>query len=384
MRPGPYPDAQQTLLLRAALGDGDVAREAWARFRAASGRIDDLDDDSFRLAPQLYRNLTASGISDATLTQLRGAYRYAWYRNHLLLHRAALCVRALQDAGIAVMALKGAAVTALYPGGLGTRPMNDVDLLVAPADVERAAVILRAEGLAETGHLPLPAARRTGHALEFRRDDGLAIDLHWHLMVQLGDDSGVWRRAHRGTVAGIELLVPAPTDQLLHTCVHGLGFWPAPVRWVADAVLITRSGATIDWKLLVAEARRRDVTVVMADALRFLSAQIGPVVPPTAIAALARSRASPTSRLAHRIAIGRTSLARGNAYVDYWDRYRRRERSDARRPTVMGYADFVTDCFGLPDRRALAGELLRRAVAIARRGVAAPKATRGGQARPQA
>lgn len=358
---GPYPDARQALLIRAALSEGDAARAAWARFVASGARIEDLDDASFRLVPQLFRNLAACGVVDASTAQLRGVYRLAWYRNHVLLHGVAACVRALHDAGISVMALKGAAVAALYPGGIGTRPMHDVDLLVTPTDLDRSARVLRDLGLEQDGRLPLAVFRRTHHAVAFRRDDGLEIDLHWHAMAQLADDAGLWRRARPATLAGVELLVPSPADQLLHACVHGLGFCPAPVRWVTDAVLITRSGAAIDWDALVEHARQRDVCVAAADALAFLRDDVGAAIPLSAIDALERSPSSLTSRLAHRFATG--TKAHGAAGVDFWDRYRRRARGDGRRPTPLGYASFVADFWGLPHRRALAVVLLGKAVA---------------------
>ena len=284
---GPFPDARQTLLLRAALDTGDRAREAWERFLAGGGRVEDLDDGSYRLLPQVYRNLESCGVGGDEMIKLRGVYRHAWYRNHVLLHGAGSLVRALQHAGVDVMALKGAAVTALYPGGLGTRPMNDVDLLVAPDDVERAVDVLRAQGFAMDGEFPFAVARRIRHSVPFRRQDGLEIDLHWHLLAQGGDDGAVWRRARSWTLAGTEVLVPAPEDQLLHTCVHGVGFFPAPVRWVADAVLIIRAAGGVEWDILVAHARERDVTVAMAHALRYLRDEIGAAVPPAVIGKLA-------------------------------------------------------------------------------------------------
>ena len=365
---GPFPDARQTLLLRAALDTGDRAREAWEGFLAGGGRVEDVDDGSYRLLPQIYRNLESCGVGGDEMIKLRGVYRHAWYRNQVLLHAAGSSVRALRQVGVDVMALKGAAVTALYPGGLGTRPMNDVDLLVAPGDVERAVGVLQARGFAIDGEYPLAVARRIRHSVAFRRQDGLEVDLHWHLLAQAGDDRAVWRRARSSSLAGTEVLVPAPEDQLLHTCVHGLGFFPAPVRWIADAVLIIRAAGGVDWDVLVDHARERDVTVAMTHALRFLRDETGVAVPPAAIERLARSPASPTSRLAHRVAGRRAGLPRWGVYVAYWDRYRRRERASGRRPSALGYASFVAATRGLPHRRAVVGEIVANAVKVARSG----------------
>ena len=363
-----FPDARQTLLLRAALGAEEEARAAWTRFLASGGRLDDLDAASYRLLPTLYRNLEAAGLpDDESMIKLRGVYRHAWYHNQVLLHAAGSSVRALQATGTRVMAIKGAAVTALYAGGLGARPMDDVDLLIEPAHVDRAVGVLSDHGFAPTGVHSLAVAQRIRHAMPFRRADGAEIDLHWQLLIQAGDDLAVWERARSGALAGVEILVPAPEDQLLHTCVHGLGAVPAPVRWVADAALIIRAAGNLDWDVVVEQAQARDVTVVIADALRFLADTIGAPVPARVIRTLARSPASPSARLAHHLASGRIAGPHLAACAaDYWDAYRRREQNEHRRPSAGGFASYLADTYGLPSRRALGAEMVRKAVDAAR------------------
>ncbi len=61
--PGWYPTRQQELLLRAALLDGDSARESWKEWRSAID-IDLIDLGSQRLLPLLYRNLNRLEIED--------------------------------------------------------------------------------------------------------------------------------------------------------------------------------------------------------------------------------------------------------------------------------------------------------------------------------
>lgn len=344
------------------MDEGDGAREAWQRFLDHRGRLEELDGASYRLLPQLYRNLDARWIRADEMLKLWGAYRDARRRNELLLDAAGASAQDLQAAEVSVMALKGAAVAPLYPGGLGTRPMVDVDLLVKPADVDRAVAVLRSHGFEEGGATPLPLALRARHALAFRRVDGLAIDLHWHFLAEFGDDRAVWARACHSTLGGTTILVPSPADQLLGTCVHGLGFSPAPVRWITDGVSILRGDAEIDWGVLVDEARKRDVTVVVADALRFLVEGIGERVPPAVIEALTCSPASLTAQLAHRVASGRSSVPwEVGFFLAHWDLYRRRESMHARRSWPSGYPSFLADKWGLPTRRALVALVLRKA-----------------------
>src|SRR6202000_967284 len=100
-------------------------------------------------------------------------------------------------------------------------------LLVRPDDARRAADVLVAQGFREAANPPLAVATAVQHALPFRRGDGTEIDLHWHMLVQLDDDTEIWDRARNATLAGIGVRAPSATDQLLHACVHGLSFCPA-------------------------------------------------------------------------------------------------------------------------------------------------------------
>ncbi|MGH3055998.1 MAG: nucleotidyltransferase family protein, partial [Gaiellaceae bacterium] len=107
------PTGDQILLLRSALFEEDAAREAWARWRAAN-TPESADPGSARLFPLAYRNLVSAGIPEPDLAQLRSAYRAAWFRNQLLLKRAAEALQALNEAGIPTLVLKGVALAVAH------------------------------------------------------------------------------------------------------------------------------------------------------------------------------------------------------------------------------------------------------------------------------
>ena len=70
LRPGPT----QTLLIKASLLSGEVARsshEAWRR----SVVVDEIDGPSFRFLPLLAANLGRLGVSDPDLPRYRGVRR---------------------------------------------------------------------------------------------------------------------------------------------------------------------------------------------------------------------------------------------------------------------------------------------------------------------
>ena len=61
-----WPDAAQTLLLQAALLDGDAGRTALDEWRARVD-LDRLDRGSLTLLPLLYQRLVDAGIADPWL-----------------------------------------------------------------------------------------------------------------------------------------------------------------------------------------------------------------------------------------------------------------------------------------------------------------------------
>ena len=74
-------------------------------------------------------------------------------------------------------------MTARVYGDLETRASNDLDILVSPRDVERAAELLERNGFRNKIGLNSPAeraffARTASHHAFLRRRDGLVVEIH--------------------------------------------------------------------------------------------------------------------------------------------------------------------------------------------------------------
>ena len=138
--------------------------------------------------------------------------------------------------------------------------------------------------------------------------------------------------------------------------MHGVGPFPAPMRWIGDAaLLIDAAGGAIDWPRLVARARDRDVTVAAAAALAVLGEEVGAAVPDWVVAALRAERAAWRQRLAHR------AVVRDSAIVPYavaleFHRRRRRHRPSDTPGALMHFAAVV----GARNRRTIVWLLGRR------------------------
>jgi len=354
-----WPTSAQQLLLRAALVPGPETLAAWQR-SAPEASLDTLDAGSIRLLPLLYRSLERLGVHDPVMGRLKGVYRHAWYGNQLRLRDAAPVLAELRGRGIAAMLLKGAALTLGYYRDVGLRPMDDVDVLVRADQARPAADALHALGWRPA--VPVTARRvAASHAVEFADARGQRIDLHWHLSPDAcwpGIDDAFWGRARATALHGVGVAVLDPTDQLFHTCAHGVRWEPvSPVRWVADAAVILReASADIDWDRLVGLAERLRLVLPARDALAYLARTLGLAVPPGVLDALRGAAVSRTERWEYRMRTRPSSPVLGRL-PEHWLRYRRlrRARGSADRITFVAYLEIALGCQGV-------GALVHRAV----------------------
>jgi hypothetical protein len=174
-------------------------------------------------------------------------------------------LRAFGAAGVESLLLKGPSIARWLYSGNDARPYQDCDLLVPPAQLERAETILQSLGFTKRFDDDRMPAWWREHAGEWwRHDDGAYVDLHHTLPGIAVDDQVAWRELSATTVTIIVGGHPAPALGLpartlhvaLHAVHHGVG-WNQPMAdleralaevdesvWRAAAELAGRLGAT--------------------------------------------------------------------------------------------------------------------------------------------
>lgn len=290
------PNGAQRLLLRVALGDDDGALEAWREWRQTQD-IDAIDSASFRLLPLIYLRLKVLAPGDPLLARLQVVYRHTWFKNQLLVNQAQQAADALEAAGIDTMLLKGGALSITRYTDPGARHMNDIDLMVRPADFEPAMQLLLANNWNLQGTTPtrIATARRRGfiHGCGFTLGEA-EIDLHAQLSRFVWqDDERVWGTSQQVQWGKLRVRVLAPTLALYHTCVHGVRWSHAILTWIPDAMaLLEQERDALDWDLLVNLSRQSRTVCQVWNALAFLAGEYGAPIPARLLQQL---RESPTS-----------------------------------------------------------------------------------------
>jgi hypothetical protein len=285
------------LLLKTALWKGPAARQAGLRW-LESAKIETVSTGTRRLLPLAYDSLLREGVEHAFMPLMKGIKRHTWFVNRLLFRGADPVVTALRQAGVEVMILKGAPLAIAYYRDFALRSMSDIDLLVR-FESARAAVHL----LVEMGWTPelsltgLDRHLRYDNARHFSKQEKEKIDLHWHLLpfcVGPHADDSFWEGSREMQFESNTVRALNPADQLLHTCVHGAEWGrAATVQWIADAMVILRETPDLDWDRLLKQARLRELTLCMREALRYMNSTFEAPVPRQVLRDLDSARVTP-------------------------------------------------------------------------------------------
>ncbi|MBA3341064.1 MAG: nucleotidyltransferase family protein [Gemmatimonadaceae bacterium] len=152
-------------------------------------------------------------------------------------------VKRFEDAGIAVIVLKGPAVAIAAYGDPSLRTFGDMDLLLKKGDMVAGRELLLSSGYARDYDAVVEDCLiRDQHALEFSGPRA-KVELHWtllsrHLRLDFNVDE-LWGSARRIQGAGAEMRVLAPHHSFLFLCAHGAKHeWLRP-RWMCDVAQLS-------------------------------------------------------------------------------------------------------------------------------------------------
>ena len=267
-------------------------------------RISSLDWSEFlRLAehhgvlPLVAHNLTAHArdlppriqraLQSACAENLRSSLWFAAELSRIMQHFEQNRVRALP--------YKGPVLAQTAYGDVALRSFSDLDLLISPADFERARQALAEIGYRPSSKIPPAVERlwlRTGYERSF---DGAAgknlVELQWNLLPyfyavdwQAGnfqfDD--LWARAGRTALglaqgaSGVPCL--SPEDGLLVLCLHAAKHLWTRLIWVADIAESLRVPG-IDLAVVMTRARALGVRRILAVSLWLAENLLGASTP---------------------------------------------------------------------------------------------------------
>jgi hypothetical protein len=278
------PDHQPLAPLVASWDDQDWEAARWAVQVHGIGPLLDRASERWPDADALHPSLRRY------LAQQR---RLSGERVALLLHDLAEILRACEQEQIAAIPLKGSLLATLYYAEPGLRPMNDLDLLVRPADEQRMLGLLarlRYQLIARSQkHLLLARPEAHGPVVSFtgeHPDNPRSIDLHTHLAeyfwgihYELTDEA--WADSTLCRLGDAAARVLNPATLLHHLAIHASSDAIARrlrMLHLADIALVAGKIDAEGWQRIVTGAQQRGEQRLVYPAL-LLTSRYYPVVP---------------------------------------------------------------------------------------------------------
>lgn len=350
-RPRWHPSESQAWLLKACLAPGDSWKPFWEEWRRRVGTAQP-DAVSIKLLPMIHWKLGSTALDDPLHALARSVYLQTLAQNLRREAHLADIVGRLGESGVETLLMKGAASSAAYYPSRGLRDMGDVDLLVRPDDVGRAAALLVQQGWRSFLDAPpheIQGQMRVRHAWAFTLDAENEIDLHWRPVSYCYDpDVAVSFRRHArpAQVGGRTVQVPAPTEQLFHVCAHAVQLtWVPSVKWIADAMTILQRGrADVDWDRLERLARSASTTIKLREALGYLQLEFGAPIPDATLERLTMARTARWERREAALHLRRPPLGLWDFLQWRWCHFRRVRQFDARwrrLPVFVGFVSYL-------------------------------------------
>ncbi|RWX68656.1 hypothetical protein EN780_08545 [Mesorhizobium sp. M4B.F.Ca.ET.089.01.1.1] len=285
-----WPTGGLDQLLKAALLHDENA----ARDRAAAWLDDnDIDHVSFRehrLLAAISDRFGRTLAGHAAYPRLVGLQKMLWTKSRMAMREAEPVLKAMADAGCAVMLIKGASRIAVNVSAQRGRVAHDIDILVRPQDMETAFDVLHGrDWQIATGVSPQYLRTRLASLRSMNFYKGNYGDIDLHQLAYDGsqqsaeDDLAIWRRAVPAEFSGVAVLVPSPADRIALAIAHGGLDAHTHSDWLVDCA-VAIEGADVDWDVFLDIAARRGLAVAAAVALSYLALEIGIAVPDEVLA----------------------------------------------------------------------------------------------------
>jgi hypothetical protein len=275
------PTVEQGLLLKAGICQDSSAISAWQAWKKLFP-LKNAGEAEIRLFPFVYHNLQRLNYSDEETGALKKAHRAAYKNTRIQLRTAENLISLFRENGIESLLLKGGALGITYYDSIALRPMADLDVLIKPKDIFKAATLLESKGWSPY-YKNLPSLFEIIHSCPFYDVEKKEFDLHWRLMGDCwnADKNDVfWESAVPVKYNSLTAETLCPTDHLFHVCCHGARYNPVPpIRWIADAIMILRAPAEIDWPRLYQLGQIYRLNMTLFHTLSYLKETFNPSIP---------------------------------------------------------------------------------------------------------
>ena len=188
----------------------------------------------------------SEAVPEDIRADLREHYRHNATQNLMMVNALHEIVQAFRDQEVRAVPFKGPVLAAFAYGDLNRRMFHDLDILIHPADRNRAADVLRELGyefthdIDDVGRIQeSPVFQRSLREYHLERPaDDVTVELRWAFE---GDHlpavEAIWGRRAEQTVAGESVPALSPTDRFVVQADHATKHCCFRLGWVADVAV---------------------------------------------------------------------------------------------------------------------------------------------------
>ena len=342
-----WPESLQKPLLRAAFLSGEAGLRAWAVWKSQVNMDDHPDPGSFRLLPQLYRNLQSQGISDPLMMKLKGIARKAWYNNQRYFRSILSPLQALHQVGIETMLLYGPALALNFHSDYALREQTILPILVRPEQAIDAIKQLQALGWESEARLPshlIEPYITVGFMHFFNDAKERRIQLHWHPLPECNHseaDEDFWEGAVSTNLNNVPIFTLNPADQILHICAQDTSLAEASLflRAIYVMLVIRATETGLDWERLIRQAQQHRLLVPVMKVLHYLQENLDEPLPPEIWQRLKTLPISRGEQIEYNLKTSRIVVWR--RFSRLWFNYLRRSNERHLLQKIMGFPRYL-------------------------------------------
>jgi hypothetical protein len=156
--------------------------------------------------------------------------------------------KAFQKNGIDSIPLKGPMLSYVYHGDFMQRVCHDIDLLLEPAQIEKAYSILYDEGYRMMEEIYTTPKQKEVYLANFHHyclyheSKDIIVELHWRLLATQNiltfPNAELWKNAWVEKISGINIRLLSKYDNFLYLCVHGGQHQWKRLFWLDDIAVV--------------------------------------------------------------------------------------------------------------------------------------------------
>jgi hypothetical protein len=221
-----------------------------------------------RVVPLLNRALTANSkdlVPGDVLEDLRMANLLNAMRNLMLAKELIHIIESMEDQGVSVIPFKGPVLALLAYGDLSLRQFDDLDILISPANIEKADQLLICLGYEEEKQQGSISKAQKAAMLKYQHHhhfhsphSKIHIEAHWTLSPELysfhQDTANLWNRAELVDLENRKIRGLSAEDTLVLISDHAARHRWNRLAWICDVAMLLQF-KSLNWEVVMDQAK---------------------------------------------------------------------------------------------------------------------------------